>query len=94
MATIEQRLQALESKMVLNQDSATAIILVSFVGKGELESPTSHIWYGEDHFYLADGESEEEFKSRASAEIRKIRQAEPNSVLLLFGNRATDKTEH
>jgi hypothetical protein len=90
MATIEQRLQALENKNALNKDNVTDIILVSFVGKHELEKPINHIWYGEDNFYLADGESEEEFKSRASAEIRKIRQAEPNSVLLLFADSAIE----
>lgn len=91
MANYEQRLQALESKMALNQDGVAEIILVSFVSRDELEIPISHIWYGDDHFYMTEDETEEGFNSRARAEIRKIRQAEPSSILLLFGNRATNK---
>lgn len=89
MANIEQRLQALESKNAIN-NNVTDIILVGFVGADEVDSPVNHIWHGEDNFYKPDGETEQDFKSRAIGEIRKNRQSEPNSILLVFGDRAIE----
>jgi Ulp1 family protease len=85
MATIEHRLQVLESRNAINKNNLTDIILVGFVGKDELESPINHIWQGEHNFYKTNGETEEEFKERASNEIRKIKRVAPNCILLLFG---------
>ncbi len=89
MATLEQRLLALESNNMINKDNVTAVILVSFAGKDDPECPINHVRFENDHFYMADGEAEADFTSRASAEIRMIKQPNPNSVLLLFGDRAT-----
>ena len=90
MATFEQRLQALESKNAINKDNVTDIILVEFVGADDVDSPFNHLWHGVDHFYKADGETEDDFKSRASVEIRKNSKAEPNSMFLLFGDKAIE----
>ena len=90
MATIEQRLQALESKHAINDNAATDIILVSFAGKDELYSPINHIWFEDFNFYMTEGESEEDFQNRASAEIRKTKKDNPNCIHLLFGDRVTN----
>ena len=93
MATIEQRLQALESKNAINDDAVTDIIFVSFAGKEELESPINHIWFEDFNYYRTEGETEEDFQNRASAEIRKNKPAQPNCFNFLFGDRVTNSIQ-
>ncbi len=89
MATIEQRLKVLESKSTLNKDKVTEIFLVGFVDPDELNSPINHIWHGADNFYMADDESEDNFKNRVCEEIRKIYPEKAKGVLLLFADRSS-----
>lgn len=94
--SIKSRLQKLESSNVVVDSTVKDIILVNFVGKDDIGAQINHIWYGDEHFYIADGETEDEFKDRASAAIRKSQQCNPNSVLLMFGKRSsnTESLEH